>query len=81
MADDLKLAKLISNDRFYSEIDHLVKVHGLNYLDAIVHYCEKNNMEVEAAASMVKSNFRIKSALQTEGEDLRFLPRSARLPI
>lgn len=79
--DDLKLAKLITNDRFFAEIDHLVKSHDLSYMDAIIHYCEKHNMEIETAASIVKSNFRIKSALQVEGEDLRFLPRSARLPI
>jgi hypothetical protein len=81
MNDNLQLTKVISSDRFYKEIEKLVKNHKLNYIDAVVHYCEKNEIEIEAAASMIKSNMRIKSQVQTEGEDLRFLPRTAKLPI
>ena len=81
MSDDLKIAKMISSDQFYKEIDGLVKSLKTTYIDAVVHYCEKNDIELEVAASMIKGNFRIKSAVQSEGEDLNFLPRSARLPI
>lgn len=81
MNDNLQLTKVISSDRFYKEIEVLVKKHSLNYMDAVLYYCEKNEIEIEAAASMIKSNMRIKTMLQTEGEDLRILPRSARLPI
>lgn len=81
MNDNLQLTKVISSDKFYKEIESLVKSHGLNYVDAVVHYCEKNEIEIEAAASMIKSNMRIKSQIQSEGEDLRILPKTAKLPI
>lgn len=81
MNDNLQLTKVISSDKFYKEIETLVKNHKLNYIDAVVHYCEKNEIEIEAAASMIKSNMRIKSQVQSEGEELRFLPRTAKLPI
>lgn len=81
MNDNLKIAKMISTDQFYKDIENLVRSHNLKYIDAVVHYCEKNDIEIEVAASLIKSNFRIKSVVQSEGEELNFLPRTAKLPI
>ena len=78
---DLKLTKTIDANKFYKEIDALVKKHKMTYLDAVVFFCEKNEIEMETAASMISGNYRIKSSLQMEGEELHFLPRSAKLPI
>jgi hypothetical protein len=77
----LQFTKVISPDVFYKEIDRLVKKHKLDYVDAIVHFCNANEIEIEAAASMIRSNLRIKSAIQTEGEALHYLPKTAKLPI
>ena len=77
----LKLSKIIDGDFFYGEIETLVKKHNLSYMDAIVHYCEKNEIEIETAAALVKGNFRIKSEIQIEGEQLNYLPKTAKLPI
>lgn len=81
MDNNLQFTKAVSSDMFYKEIEQLVRKYKLNYVDAVVHFCEKNGLEIETAASMIKSNMRIKSMIQTEGEDLRILPRSAKLPI
>lgn len=79
--DELKFAKALSTERFYKEVEMLVNTHNLNYMDAVVFFCEKNDIEVEIAASMIRSNQRIKSHIQTEGEALNFLPKTAKLPI
>lgn len=79
--DELKFAKALSTERFYKEVEVLVNSHNLNYMDAVVFFCEKNDIEVETAASMIRSNQRIKSHIQTEGEALNFLPKTAKLPI
>ncbi len=81
MSESLKFSKIMSTDIFYKEIDILVHKHNLSYMDAIVYYCERNELEIETAASMVRGNFRIKSQIQQEGEQLNFLPRTAKLPI
>ena len=78
---DLKFSKIMTSDSFYEEIDELVSLHEISYMDAIVHFCEKNEMEIEVAAAMIKGNFRIKSFMQQEGEQLNFLPKTAKLPI
>lgn len=81
MSEILKLPKVTNTEVFYKEIDVLVRKHNLSYMDAIVYYCEKNELEIETAASMIKGNFRIKSQIQQEGELLNFLPKTAKLPI
>ena len=77
----VKIAKMLDSDKFYRDVDNIVADYKLSYIDAVVFYCEKNNIEIEVAASLVKSNFRIKSMVQGEGENLNILPRTAKLPI
>jgi hypothetical protein len=71
----------MSSDKFYKELERLVNVNNMSYMDAIVYFCEKNDVEIEAAALMIRSNMRIKASLQVEGEQLNFLPKTAKLPI
>jgi len=77
----VKIAKMLDSDKFYRDVDNIVADNNLSYIDAVVYYCEKNDIEIEVAASLVKGNFRIKSAVQSEGEDLNILPRTAKLPV
>ena len=58
MDETLKFSKMLSTDTFYKAVDALVDSHNLSYIDAVVYYCERNNVEIEVAASMIKNNFR-----------------------
>jgi len=66
---------------FCQEIESLVVELRTDYMDAVVHYCEKNNIELETAASIIKSNNKFKAIIQNEGEDLNLLPKTAKLPL
>jgi hypothetical protein len=57
-------------------IDSIVINHKISYIDAVVYYCEKNNLEIEAFAKLIKSNEMLKAKIQTEAESLNFLPKS-----
>lgn len=81
MVDDVILQKTMSNEKFIKEIENLVAEYNLDYMDAVVHLCEKNNIEIEAAASIIKNNIKIRSKIQSVAEDLNYLPKSARLPV
>jgi len=78
---DIVFDKALTQEKLIREIENIVIDCGTDYIDAIVHYCQKNDIEVETVASIVKSSGKLKSRLQAEGEQLNFLPRSARLPI
>ena len=51
----------------------------IDHMDAITSYCERNNLEIEVAASMINES--LKSIIQGEAMELRFLPRGGKLPL
>jgi hypothetical protein len=50
-------------------------------MDAVIYYCEENNIEIEVFAKAIKSNDMMKAKIQIEAENLNFLPKSSTLPI
>ena len=60
-------------------INTIVKKFGCSYMDAILHYCEENGVEIENIARSIKQNEKIRSSLQIEAEDLNFWPKTPRL--
>jgi hypothetical protein len=48
-------------------------------MDAIVHYCENNELEIESAAKLINSI--IKSKIECEAQELNFLPKGSKLPL
>jgi hypothetical protein len=63
------------------EIEDLVWLHDISYLDAAIQYCENKNIDIEVIGSLLKTNKKFKSEIQIEAEDLNFLPKTSRLPI
>jgi hypothetical protein len=76
----LKLTPL-KNNNFVEEIEKLCVSKNIEYIDAIVYWCEKNNLEVETAAYWIKKDPAMKAKIQAEAEVLNVLKRGARLPI
>jgi hypothetical protein len=51
----------------------------IDHMDAITTYCERNNLEIEVAATLINDS--LKSIIQGEAMELRYLPRGGKLPI
>jgi hypothetical protein len=62
-------------------IEEIVYMKDISYMDAIIEYCEHNDVEIEVAASLISNN--LKSKIQLEAEGLNFLPKSntTKLPL
>lgn len=69
------------NSNFIEDIEHLCRSKNMEYVDAVVHWCEVNKLEVEYAASLIKKDPVIKAKIQVEAENMNILKRGARLPI
>ncbi len=69
------------NTEFPAEIEKLVRENEIEYMDAVILWCERNNLEVEFAAEMIRRNAALKAKIQIEAENLNFMKKSARLPI
>ena len=77
----MKVNSMIDTAEFLKEIERMTEETGSDYIDAIVEYCSKHNLEIETAAAIVKKSELIKSKLQQEAEILNILPKTTRLPV
>jgi len=69
----------MTSQKFSIIIEETVRDKRLSYMDAIVWWCESNEMEIEVAAKLC--NGVIKEKLKYEAQELNFLERPNRLPI
>jgi isopropylmalate/homocitrate/citramalate synthase len=72
---------LNSNTTFSQDIEKMNKEYNIEYIDAIVEWCEKHNLEVEYAAQQIKRDPVLKAKLQVEAENLNYIKKPNRLPI
>jgi hypothetical protein len=66
---------------FVEEIEILCREKNIKYIDAIIMWCEKNNLDEETAAYWIKRDQTMKLKVQAEAEGLNFLKKGARLPL
>jgi|688.fasta_scaffold00051_128 hypothetical protein len=79
--EKIKIELGINPDDVFANIERIVNTCNTTYSDAIIHYCQQSNNEIETIADLVKSNPKLKHALQLEYEALNMLPKTSRLPI
>tara|TARA_Y100001963_G_C6686212_1_gene402337 strand:+ start:92 stop:352 length:261 start_codon:yes stop_codon:yes gene_type:complete len=75
-------SKFYCPSRFAQEIESLVhSTEGMNYIDAIIHFCDKNSIDVESVPKLISKP--LKEKIKYEAQELNFLKRSSRakLPI
>ena len=68
--------------RFAEAIESLVLDNKeMNYIDAIVHFCEQNSIDLESVPKLISKP--LKEKIKYEAQELNFLKRSSRakLPI
>ena len=78
---ELEVKSIRSPTEFMKEIEKIVQEKNADYIDAVVLYCQANNIEIETAASLVKGSTKMKAKIQNEAEDLNYLPKTRKLPI
>lgn len=72
---------MFKSSSFVEEIEIICQDKNIEYIDAVVFWCEKNNLEIETAAYWIKRDPVMRSKIQVEAENLNILKRGARLPI
>ena len=84
MTNDLKKEiekKFITSEKFSQDVEQIVLKEKMNYIDAILHYCEENSVEIESIPKLM--NKPLKEKLKCEAMELNLLKRTshAKLPI
>ena len=75
--EKLMESKLFCPARFAEAIEKLVLLNkDMNYIDAIIHFCEQNNIDVESVPKLISKP--LKEKIKYEAQELNFLKRSSR---
>lgn len=62
------MRKLKFSTTVLNEIEALVSTSNISYLDAIIEYCEKNNLEIEYVTAAIKRNEAFKTKLYNDAK-------------
>jgi len=73
--------KFISKDKFAEDIESLVLKTRMNYIDAIVEYCDTNSIEMDSVSKLISKP--LKEKIKRDATDLNFLKKTtrAKLPL
>ena len=70
-------SKFFCPARFAEAIEKLVLLNkDMNYIDAIIHFCEQNSIDVESVPKLISKP--LKEKIKYEAQELNFLKRTSR---
>lgn len=71
--------QFLTKTKFAKLIEDAVREHRSSYMDAVIHICEQNDVELEEVRKFITPI--IKDKIEAEAMKLNYLPRMNTLPI
>ena len=73
--------KFVSKEKFAEDIEQLVLSTKMNYIDAIVQYCEDNEIEIESVGKLISKP--LKEKIKYVATELNYMKKTskAKLPL
>jgi len=69
--------KFFCPSKFAQEIENLVQINAdMNYIDAIIYFCEQNSIDVESVPKLISKP--LKEKIKYEAMELNFLKKTSR---
>ena len=72
--------KLLRPEEIHKEISKLVN-KGVSYIDALVHYAEDHDLEIEVLGEIIRRSSIIKSKVRDDAEKLNLVEVTHKLPV
>ena len=68
--------KFISKEKFAEDIERLVLDTSMNYIDAIVQYCEDNEIEIESVGKLISKP--LKEKIRYVATELNYMKKTSK---
>jgi hypothetical protein len=69
-------SKFLCPQKFAQDIESIVQISKVNYIDAIVLYCEDNNIEIDVVSKLISKP--LKEKLKCNAIELNFLKKTTK---
>ena len=74
--DEIFEDKFMTSAKFSVEIEKIVKDSSLNYIEAVVQFCEDKNIEMDGINKLISKP--LKEKLKFDAQRLNFMKRTTR---
>jgi len=68
--------KFMTTAKFSQEVEKVAFENEMNYIDAIVFYCEKNEIELESVPKLISKP--LKEKLKYDAQKLNYMKKTSR---
>ena len=68
--------KFMTTARFSQDVEKIAYENKMNYIDAIVHYCETNEIEIESVSKLISKP--LKEKLKYDAQKLNYIKKTSR---
>lgn len=68
--------KFMTAAKFSQDVERIAYENNMNYIDAIVHYCETNEIEIESVSKLISKP--LKEKLKYDAQKLNFIKKTTR---
>jgi hypothetical protein len=75
MSKDLE-DKFMTTAKFSQDVEKVAFENQMNYIDAIIFYCEKNEIEIESVAKLISKP--LKEKLKYDAQKLNYMKKTSR---
>ena len=75
MLDNLE-DKFMTTAKFSQDVEKVAFENKMNYIDAIVFYCEKNEIEIESVPKLISKP--LKEKLKYDAQKLNYMKKTSR---
>ena len=65
--------------KFSLEIENIAKEKRISHMDAVIDYCQKNDIEPDTVGRLITKG--LKEKIEANARDLNYLEKQAQLPI
>jgi len=66
---------------FSLKIESIVREKRITYMDAVVWYCEQNEIDTGTVSSMINKSLKEKIKIEAQERNMVKFPRSGKLPL
>ena len=62
--------------KFSQDVEKIALDNSMNYIDAIIHYCEKNEIEIESVPKLISKP--LKEKLKFDAQKLNYIKKTSK---
>jgi len=68
--------KFMTSAKFSQEVEKIASYNEINYIDAILQYCDTNNIEVETVSKLITKP--LKEKLKCDAQHLNYMKKTSK---